>query len=100
MDILTSKKLFYPACPNKECKFQVLDQIDNTNYNCKKCHQQCSIPLFRYNFIVKFGDIIESVSANVFGNEMIGKLFTQLEMNKILQISAHSDFILSFGYFK
>lgn len=92
MDIVTTKKLFYPACPNKDCQYKGLITTDNINYTCNKCRRQTLEPVFRFNFSVKLTDSTGSVFANVIGDETIGKLFTQMEIQDIVNLSSDSNF--------
>jgi hypothetical protein len=88
---VTSKKLYYPACPNHDCKYKGLLTDDNINFTCQRCKKETTAPLYRYSFCVKLADMTGLVFAQVIGDESLGKVFTQMELKKIVQISSEND---------
>lgn len=85
-DIMSTRKLYYLACRNKDCRYKGLSLVEGEGYICERCKKSRSDPVPRYSFRVKFADLTGSIEATVFGNQL-GKFFTGMEIEEIVQLS-------------
>jgi hypothetical protein len=85
-----SKKLYYEAYLNIHYKYNPLT-LNDQFYFCNKCKNSFQEPILKFAFVVKFTDLTRSIKATVFDDPILGKLFTGMEINEIVQITKEND---------
>ncbi|OHT09105.1 Replication protein A 70 kDa DNA-binding subunit [Tritrichomonas foetus] len=69
-EIVTSRKLYYLACPNPSCKNKGVKSSDGSTYFCESCKQTIENPIPRYACTAKFNDFSGSSYFSLLGEDV------------------------------
>jgi replication factor A1 len=75
MMVPTSRQLWYPACPNPECKNKKVEGSEG-EWVCRHCNKQISAPKERYAFAFSVADYTGSGFVSALGDDAIGQAVT------------------------
>lgn len=81
--------LFYPACPNENCKGKKVEKDEYGNdggqWSCSKCHQKYDSPTYRYIVSMKISDITGEQWVTAF-NDSAGVIFSGCDANELEEL--------------
>ena len=90
-DIIVSKKIYYNACPNPECKFKGLSTSNDGSFFCSKCQKIIEKPAYRYMFSVKVKDFSGSTYMSLIGDDQIGAIITGMTAEELKERTDELD---------